>query len=46
MNCDICVRSGRRNPLEKGLKLDEFGKSEPKGDWPFPRAGRMHDVAC
>ena len=29
------VRSGRRNPLAKGLKLDEFDKTEPEGDWPF-----------
>ena len=35
MNGDICVSSGKRNPLEEGLKLDEFDKTEPEGDWPF-----------
>ena len=29
------VISGRRNPLEKGLKLKEFDVTEPEGDWPF-----------
>ena len=29
------VSSGRKNPLEKGLKLDDFDKSEIDGDWPF-----------
>ena len=29
------VNSGRRNPLEKGLKLEEFDATEPEGDWPF-----------
>ena len=29
------VSPGRRNPLEKGLKLDEFDKFEPEGDCPF-----------
>ena len=29
------VSSGRRNPLEKGLKLEEFVATEPEGDWPF-----------
>ena len=29
------VSSGRRNPLEKGLKLEEFDVTEPEGDWPF-----------
>ena len=29
------VSSGRRNPLEKGLKLEEFDATEPEGDWPF-----------
>ena len=29
------VSSGRRNPLEKGLKLKEFDATEPEGDWPF-----------
>ena len=46
MSGDICVSSGRRNPLEEGLTLDKFDKSEPEGDWPFSRAGRMLDVAC
>ena len=26
------VSSGRRNPLEKGLKLEEFDATEPEGD--------------
>ena len=34
MNGDICVSSGKINPLEEGLKLDEFDKTEPEGDWP------------
>ena len=46
MNGGICVSSCRRNPLEKGLKLDQFDKSEPEGHWPFSRAGPMLDVAC
>ena len=29
------VSSGRRNPLEKGLKLKEFDATEPEGGWPF-----------
>ena len=29
------VSSGRRNLLEKGLKLEEFDATEPEGDWPF-----------
>ena len=29
------VSSGRRNPLEKGRKLEEFDATEPEGDWPF-----------
>ena len=29
------VSSGRRNPLEKGLKLEEFDATEPEGGWPF-----------
>ena len=43
---DICVSSGRRNPLEKGLKLDEFDKYGPEGNWRFSRACRMLDVTC
>ena len=35
VNGEICVSSGRRNPLEKGVKFDEFDKPEPQGDWPF-----------
>ena len=29
------VSSGRRNPLAKGLKLEEFDATQPEGDWPF-----------
>ena len=29
------VSSGRRNPLEKGLQLEEFDATEPADDWPF-----------
>ena len=29
------VSSGRRNPLEKGHKIEEFDATEPEGDWPF-----------
>ena len=29
------VSSGRRNPLEKGLILEEFDATEPEGDRPF-----------
>ena len=46
VNDDICVSSGRRNPLEEGLKLDKFDESEPEGDWSFSRAGRMLNIAC
>ena len=31
----ICFCSGRRNPPEEGLKLDELDETEPEGDWPF-----------
>ena len=27
--------SGRRNPLEKSLTLEEFDGTEPEGDWRF-----------
>ena len=29
------VNAGRRNPLGKSLKLEEFDATEPEGDWPF-----------
>ena len=29
------VSSGRRNPLKKGLQLEEFDATEPEGGWPF-----------
>ena len=29
------VSSGRKNPLGKGLQLEEFDAAEPEGDWPF-----------
>ena len=32
MNGDICVSSGKRNPLEDGLKLDEFDKAGLDGN--------------
>ena len=29
------ISSGRNTPLSTGLKLEEFDKNEPVGDWPF-----------
>ena len=34
VNGEICVSSGGRNPLEKGLKFDQFDRPKPEGDWP------------
>ena len=31
----FCVSSSRRNPIEKGLKLEEVDATEQKGEWPF-----------
>ena len=36
VNGDICIRSGRRNPLEKGRNVDEFDESGLEGNRRFP----------
>ena len=40
------VSSGRKSPLGKGHKLEEFDAAEPEGDWHLREMVGLPNVAC